>query len=189
MKIDLCSGTAAPIRKAAGYSTIDGRPFPGVDHVLWLGRDRLPFADNAVDEIRAADALEHIETGFFELMDECWRVLKPGGIFDIAVPRFPTANAIMHPDHYRFFLSEEDARPFAAALLALTEGRVKRLFCVHSWAMFLPPADGVDVHGYFKHFWDIVWQAESDPPTHLAVHLTPNKPGGRFPYKPVNASH
>lgn len=181
VKLDLCSGPAAPIRKTQGYETIDVRPFPGVDHVLTLGRDLLPFDDNSVIEIRAHDALEHIRDGFFELMDECWRVMHPRGIFDIRVPCFPSANAVMHHDHYRFFLSEEDARPFAQALLDLTSGRVARLFCVHTWSFFLPPADGVDPHGYINGFWHLVSQAQTD--THLLVKLSPNKVGGRYPYK------
>ena len=183
LKLDLCSGTAAPIRKTQGFVTLDVRPFPGVDYVLELGKDHLPFEDDSVMGIRAHDALEHIREGFFELMDECWRVMHPQGVFDIFVPRFPSASAVMHQDHSRYFIGEEDARPFAQALLDLTGGKVSQLFCVHTWSMFLPPADGVDPHGYLKGFWHLVSQREVD--THLYVKLSPNKPHGRYPYKEV----
>lgn len=183
MKVDLCSGTAAPIRKAEGYTTIDYRLFEGVDHALTLGVDPLPFEDGSVDLIRAHDALEHIGAGFFELMDECWRVLSPKGVFDIWVPRFPSPAAVMHPEHVNYFLGENDAGPFAAALAPLMLGQVQRIFCVHTWAFFMAPADGVDQHGYLKGFWHLLAQREID--SHLSVQLVPNKPNGRFPYKEV----
>ena len=182
-KLDLCSGTAAPQRKLEGYITIDARPFPGVDHVLDLTKDPLPFPDNSFRVIRAHDALEHIRDGFTELMDECWRVLAPGGEFDIFVPRFPAPSAIMHPDHWRYFISMEDAEPFARALAPLLLGQQQRLFCVHSWSFFMAPAGGVDPHGYLKGFWHLVSQRDVD--SHLYVTLTPNKRGGRFPYVEV----
>jgi SAM-dependent methyltransferase len=182
-KLDLCSGTAAPQRKREGYITIDARPFDGVDHVCNLGSTPLPFEDNTFWEIRAHDALEHIRDGFFELMDECWRVLRPNGIFDITVPRFPSPAAVMHPEHVQYFLGEQDALIFAKAFAPLVNREVERLFCIHSWAFFQVPADGIDPHGYLKGFWHLVDQVEVD--SHLKVKLTPNKPGGRFPYKTV----
>ncbi len=183
LKVDLCSGTAAPIRKAEGYTTIDARLFEGVDYALNLGTDPLPFETSSVDSIRAHDALEHIRDGFFELMDECWRVLRPGGIFDIWVPRFPSPAAVMHPEHVNYFLGAEDAAPFAEAMTPYLLGQVQRIFCVHTWAFFMAPADGIDQHGYLKGFWHLVSQHEID--SHLHVLLTPNKPGGRYPYKAV----
>jgi len=183
MKLDLCSGTAAPQRKREGYTTIDARPFDGVDFVCELGSAPLPFADNSFTEIRAHDALEHIRDGFFELMDECWRVMQPKGIFDIHVPRFPSPAAIMHPEHCQYFVGEQDAIPFAKALAPLINREIDRLFCIHSWAFFLPSADGIDPHGYLKGFWHLVSQREID--SHIQVKLTPNKPNGLFPYKHI----
>lgn len=183
MKIDLCSGTAALRRKQEGYTTIDVRLFPGVDYALTLGVDPLPFPDNSVTYIRAHDALEHIRDGFTDLMDECWRVMSPRGTFDIFVPRFPSPSAIAHPDHWQYFLSVEDAEPFAKAIAPMLLGQTQRLFCVHSWSFFLPPADGVDPHGYLKGFWHLVEQKAVE--SHLYVTLTPNKPGGRYPYKVI----
>jgi SAM-dependent methyltransferase len=182
-KLDLCSGTAAPRRKEEGYTTIDARAFDGVDYVSELGKAPLPFEDDTFDEIRAHDALEHIRDGFFELIDECWRVLKPKGIFDIHVPRFPAGTSVMHPDHVRFFLSEEDAIPFAAAVKRYIENQNEVLFCMHSFAFFHVPADGIDPHGYLKHFWHIVDLRDTE--THIRAKLSPNKIGGRYPYKEI----
>lgn len=183
LKVDLCSGTAAPQRKLEGYVTTDLRLFEGIDYALTLGVDPLPFADDSVMEIRAHDALEHIRDGFFSLMDECWRVLHPRGVLDIWVPRFPSPAAVMHPEHVNYFLGADDAAPFAQALAPYLLGQVQRIFCVHTWAFFMAPADGIDQHGYLKGFWHLQHQHEID--SHLRVLLTPNKPGGRYPYKEV----
>lgn len=183
VKVDLCSGTAAPQRKRDGYITTDIRPYEGVDHVLTLGVDPLPFSNNSVMEIRAHDALEHMREGIFDVMDECWRVMHPQGVFNIAVPRFPAATAVMHLDHWQFFLGEADAIPFAKALAPLLLGQQQKLFCIHTWSFFMAPADGIDPHGYLKGFWHLISQEENQ--THLNVKLSPNKPGGRYPYKKV----
>ena len=51
--------------------------------------DPLPFADNAIAKIQAQDVLEHVA---FEkvsfVLDEVYRVLKPGGIFRLSVPDY-----------------------------------------------------------------------------------------------------
>ena len=187
-KLDLCSGTAAPIRKADGYITTDIRAFDGVDYVIEIGNGKkLPFDDNSFHVIRAHDALEHIRDGFEQLMDECFRVLKPKGVFDILVPRFPMPSSTMHPDHYRFFIGMEDAKPFAEALAPLINGDVNRIFCLNTWAFFMTPADGVDPHGYLNGFWHLVSNVEDN--SHIHTQLTPNKPNGTYPYKAVTRLH
>jgi hypothetical protein len=45
-------------------------------------------------------------------MDECWRVLKPGGYFRIIVPLFPSWSAVVDPDHARFFVADQDHSTF-----------------------------------------------------------------------------
>lgn len=64
----------------------------------------LPFPDNSIESIISHHCLEHVRDGFIFLMDECYRVLKPGGIFRIIVPLFPSYSAIADPDHKRYFL-------------------------------------------------------------------------------------
>lgn len=68
-----------------GFVCLDKQAKAGVDYVLDLERERLPFEDNSVDYIKANHFLEHI----FDprhLLNECWRVLKPSGVFHSKSP-------------------------------------------------------------------------------------------------------
>lgn len=63
----------------------------------------LPFPDNSIESVISHHALEHIGPGFMKLMDEVHRVLKPGGLFRIIVPAFPSHAAVADPTHVRYF--------------------------------------------------------------------------------------
>lgn len=64
----------------------------------------LPFEDNQIESIITHHCLEHIGEGFLPLMDELYRVLKPGGILRAIVPLFPSYAAVSDPDHCRYFM-------------------------------------------------------------------------------------
>lgn len=68
----------------------------------------LPFGENAIESVISHHALEHIGDGFIALMDDVYRVLKPGGIFRIIVPLFPSWSAVSDPDHRRYFMAEDN---------------------------------------------------------------------------------
>lgn len=90
-----------------------------------LGFQRLPFEDNSIDYLTAYDLLEHIPrysesaenggTPFIFLMNECYRVLKEGGVFLSMTPIYPhlaafqdpTHNNIMTVDTFRLYFSKE----------------------------------------------------------------------------------
>lgn len=65
----------------------------------------LPFPDDSIESIISHHMMEHLGDGFVPLMDECHRVLKPGGILRIITPLFPSASAVADPDHRRYFMS------------------------------------------------------------------------------------
>lgn len=73
----------------------------------WFELGRLPFATDSIESIVSHHCLEHVGDGFLRLMDECYRVLKPGGIFRIIVPLFPSWSAVSDPDHRRYFMAED----------------------------------------------------------------------------------
>ncbi|HXV92214.1 MAG TPA: methyltransferase domain-containing protein [Pseudonocardia sp.] len=60
----------------------------------------LPFRDGAADRIFLVHVLEHL-VDFLPLVDECHRVLKPGGILHVLSPWWGHVNAVADPTHVR----------------------------------------------------------------------------------------
>ncbi len=67
---------------------------------------RLPFPDGSIESIISHHCMEHVADGFVRLMDECYRVLKPGGLLRVIVPLFPSKSAVEDPDHKRYFMED-----------------------------------------------------------------------------------
>ena len=86
-----------------GYINID--MVQPADSVIDLELAKLPYEDNSVDNIMADNVLEHIHN-LPALMDECYRVLKSGGVMRVIVPLFPSPAAVADPTHVRFFVPE-----------------------------------------------------------------------------------
>ena len=63
---------------------------------------RWPWDNSSIDEIRAWDVVEHLNSSIFT-MNEAWRVLKPGGLFDIVVPTTDGRGAWQDPGHVSFW--------------------------------------------------------------------------------------
>jgi predicted SAM-dependent methyltransferase len=81
MKIEI-GGGATPI---PGYVNCDIRELDSVAYVI--KDNRLPFKDRSVDEIISIHCLEHLERSDGQvLLGQCFRVLKSGGVFVLAVP-------------------------------------------------------------------------------------------------------
>jgi len=97
MRLDLCCGP----RKPEGYLGIDILQFKGVDRVHDLNYG-IPFPDEHFDEVRAHDAIEHIESGKM-LFNEIWRVLKDGGLVDILVPSTDGRGAFQDLTHVSYW--------------------------------------------------------------------------------------
>lgn len=98
MKVDLGCG---PYKKA-GYIGVDLVAIQGVDEVVDLEKGVLPFTSGTIEEINATNVLEHI-SNLVALMNDCYRVLVPGGKFFIEVPYYLSPTAIKDPTHVRFF--------------------------------------------------------------------------------------
>ncbi len=78
---------------------------------------KIPLEAQSVETISAFDFLEHIPRWtrepnglirfpFVELMDEVWRVLRPGGYFYAVTPFFPSRSAFSDPTHVNFITIE-----------------------------------------------------------------------------------
>ena len=85
----------------AGWTNVDLVPLPGVDVVHDLDVFPWPFEDGQVSVIRAFDVFEHVDKPL-EFMNECWRVLRDGGLLMIHTGHWQTENAYTDPTHKRF---------------------------------------------------------------------------------------
>ncbi|WBB79066.1 methyltransferase domain-containing protein [Micromonospora sp. WMMD882] len=94
--VDLgCGGT----KQYPGNLGLDIYPAPGVDAVADLS-GALPLADDSVDVLFAVHILEHL-IDFLPLLDECHRVLRPGGVLHVMSPWWRHVNAVADPTHVR----------------------------------------------------------------------------------------
>jgi hypothetical protein len=75
-----------------------------------------PWQDNTIGYVRAWDIIEHLPDKIFT-MNELWRVLRPGGHAEIAVPTTDGSGAFQDPTHISFwnrnsFLYYQDGHPY-----------------------------------------------------------------------------
>lgn len=75
----------------------------------------VPFDDQSFDYVTAFDLIEHIPRviyapdrrfPFIELMNEIYRVLRPGGVFLSHTPAYPFSNAFKDPTHVNIITEE-----------------------------------------------------------------------------------
>lgn len=85
-----------------------------------LGQETLPFEDSSVHAITAYDVLEHIprtqndnKNPFIFLMNEIYRVLKPGGVFLSLTPVYPYPASFQDPTHVNFITPETFVKYFS----------------------------------------------------------------------------
>jgi len=85
-----------------GWTRVDVCPEVQPDVVLDLEVRPWPWESGSAEQIVAMDVLEHLDdvVGF---MDECWRVLRPGGTLTVRVPDWQSLNAWGDPTHKRAF--------------------------------------------------------------------------------------
>lgn len=105
-RIDLGCGPG----KKKGYIGLDIHDYsdlyPKGEFIQWdLEKGALPFCTNSVKRINATSVLEHIHN-LIPLMNDCWRVLKPGGEIYILVPKAGSEGSFRDPTHCRFFMNK-----------------------------------------------------------------------------------
>jgi len=104
MKINI--GCGRDYRK--GWINYDISPECVNDGILDISKDTLPHEDGSVIEIYISGVLEQIgENQLFQhAMNECWRVLVPGGTMTVVVPNAKYAIAHRDPMDIRKFTPE-----------------------------------------------------------------------------------
>ena len=98
--------------KVKGYCNIDIMPFVDgngdqmVDVLMDVEKEKLPYDDNSIDVLTANNVFEHLGDGFIFALNECHRVLKPGGQLLGVVPVANTKVALADITHKRVFVRE-----------------------------------------------------------------------------------
>jgi len=106
-----CGGTKR------GDVGIDCEPWPGVDHVVRLGFQPIPYPDDTFDGAVMIQAIEHIPFIVYSLegiraypmvsfLKEVHRVLKPGTRFVISTLEFPDPRCVEDPAHCSYWTRE-----------------------------------------------------------------------------------
>jgi ubiquinone/menaquinone biosynthesis C-methylase UbiE len=97
MKINLGGG----LKRFDGFLNVDHDPLTNPDFCFDIEKDKFPFDDNSIEEVKAHHILEHIGDKFFNFMKELYRVCKNGAIIDIFVPHHRHENYFNDPTHRR----------------------------------------------------------------------------------------
>lgn len=91
-----------------GFVNVDIVELPGIDVVHNLMQYPWPFEDNSASYIKAKDIIEHMAThlpdgrsAILAFVDECYRILEPGGILWIQTPGWKSEFAWIDVTHTR----------------------------------------------------------------------------------------
>lgn len=80
------------------WINIDSYPFPNT--IVADITQKLPFEDSSIDFVYSQDTLEHIKPeDKVKVINEIWRVLKPGGRMEHYIPNAGSRNDFGSPSH------------------------------------------------------------------------------------------
>lgn len=97
IKYDLACGQ----NKQEGFIGVDYVKAKGVDIVADLTKFPWKFAkDNSADELFVSHYVEHTPD-LIKFMDECYRILKPGGTMTVLAPYYSSMRCWQDPTHVR----------------------------------------------------------------------------------------
>ena len=83
-KLDICGGRNP--YKPGEFLNVDAAPLPGVDLVFDITKS-FPINDEKIQEIISIATLEHLRKHEnMHVLQECFRVLKPGGTLQVSTP-------------------------------------------------------------------------------------------------------
>ena len=114
MKINIGAGDT----KHEGFINLDYDAISNPDYVVDLEKDRLPFDDNTVETVIAHHILEHLGDGYFNCLQELYRVCKHGATIDVRVP---------HPRHDSYLADPTHKRPITPIGLQLFSKKFNQL--------------------------------------------------------------
>src|ERR1044071_4631068 len=124
MKLNLGCGQ----HKLPGYLNVDKYPACAPDQVVDLEALPWPFPDASADEVVMNHVLEHLgqpTQTFLGIMQELYRVMKPGALLHLGVP---------HPRSESFLGDPTHVRPISPAVLSLFSRRGNQQCKERGWA-------------------------------------------------------
>lgn len=106
-----------------------------------------PFESDCAERIEAMDVVEHLDS-VVAFMDECWRMLSPGGILKVRAISYRSENLWRDPTHRRGFHRDT--------------------FC------YFDPSSEWHRYGHFYTLrtWQILWIEDGD---NVTAEMTPRK--------------
>lgn len=94
IKLDIGCGREWP----EGWEGLDSFDF-GQKYVCDLEEGKLPLDDSSVSAIRMWNTIEHLtRPAAIRVLNECWRVLEPGGTMEIVTPDVAKSVALAWQD-------------------------------------------------------------------------------------------
>ena len=94
-----------------------------------------PWLDNSFDQIVAKSVLEHLKLTLIESLDECWRILRPGGQVFVKLPYWDSDISHQDPTH-RWFFSLNSFDQFDPDT---KRGKIYAYYTPHKWRILEPP--------------------------------------------------
>ena len=94
-----------------------------------------PWADNSFDRIIAISVLEHLRLNLVQSLDECWRILRPGGHIFLKLPHWQSETAHQDPTHYWFF----SLHSFDQFDPDTKRGKEYMFYSTRKWRLLAPP--------------------------------------------------
>lgn len=79
---------------------------PHVDIAVDLEQVPWPWPSGSCEEVLAIDVLEHLHHDIPVWLNECHRILAPGGLLDMRLPAWDNPLSYRDPTHHRFFHEE-----------------------------------------------------------------------------------
>ena len=89
-------------KKRPGTVGVDFNDRTAADVIHDLNVFPYPFEDASVDHVYLDNALEHLDD-VLRVMEEVYRIVKPGGTVKVIVPYFRSLWAFIDPTHRHFF--------------------------------------------------------------------------------------
>jgi predicted SAM-dependent methyltransferase len=89
-------------KKRPGAIGVDFNDRTAADIVHNLNSFPYPFEDGSIDEVYLDNTLEHLED-VIRVMEEIYRIVRPGGKVNVIVPYFRSLWAFTDPTHRHYF--------------------------------------------------------------------------------------